>query len=762
MKFEKFIRGTDTYSTYTKPVPAPILRKSFNLDFVPEKSTLNICVSGLYELFINGKKITKGYLCPYFNNPDHILYYDTYDVTEYLVKGKNAVSAILGNGYANQDIKNWESSKAPFRAPLVMAMNFECSGFGNEYSFEADESFKAHSSALLYDTYKLGTIYDARKETEGFAEADFDDSAWKNAKTATPPKGKITKCEAVPINEQYILKPVSIEKQENFHYFIDPKSGKSFENTYVKEGYVYDFGKSRAGICRLKICGEKGQKVTLRHGEYPRDGHFSMNSIYTVKDTSEPFLPFYQADTYILKGGDEEIYVPSFTYHGFRYVLVEGITEAQATEDLLEFIVFNTDIKRRSDFSCSDESINRLYEMAIAADESNFHHFPTDCPHREKNGWTGDISVSAHQYLLSFNCEKSLSVWLENVRCAQKENGMLPGIVPTDTWGYAWGNGPVWDCVIVNVPYFIYKYSGNLDVFKENADMIYRYLKHIASRRDEKGLLAVGLCDWCQPFMWANPSSPLLFTDSAQIFEAANRSAFLFGLCGMDEEKCFAENLAQEMRKSIREHLIDFSTMTVVGECQTSQSVAIRTGLFDECEKEAAYKRLLEIVKEKDKGVIACGMFGLRYIFHTLFEGGNPDTALSMILHDGGVPSYKTMLDLGGTALFESLIPNGVQESQNHHFYGDIINLFITKLAGLRINPNMDDVYKVKICPIIPDSISWAKAKFDYSEGSVSVHWEKVGGKIKISVDAPRFVHGTLEFGGKAFKLEAGKKEYVF
>lgn len=760
MKSPNFIRATDTYSTLSKPVPAPIFRKSFLLDFAPEKANLLICVSGLYELYINGKRVTKGYLCPYFNNPDHILYYDNYDVREHLVKGKNAIAVILGNGFANQDIQNHNFDKATFRAPLVMAMEFEAEGANKVFSFTSDESFKVHPSPVLLDMYRLGIIYDARKEICGFAEPDFDDSAWNNAKSALPTKGTITKCKALPIKEQYTLSPVSIEKQEDIYYFIDPRNNKPFENTYVKKGYVYDFGSSCAGVCRLKIRGKRGQKITLRHSEYHKDGKFNMNSIYTIKDGCEKYLPYFQADTYILKGGEEEIFIPSFTYHGFRYVLVEGITDELATEELITFIVFNTDIEKRSDFECSDENLNKLYKMAIAADLSNFHHFPTDCPHREKNGWTGDISVSAHQYLLSFDCAKSLSVWLENVRYAQKENGMLPGIVPTDTWGYAWGSGPVWDCVIVNVPYFIYKYSGDLTVFRENADMIYRYLKYISSHRDEKGLIAVGLCDWCQPFKWQNPSSPLIFTDSAQIFEASKRSAFLFGLCGMKEQKEYAEKLAGEMRSAIRENLVDLDTMTAIGECQTSQSVSIRTGLFEENETASAYRKLLQIV-EKDKETIVCGMFGLRYIFHALFEGGNPDLALSMILKEGA-PSYKTMIDLGGTALFESLIPNGVQESQNHHFYGDIINLFITKLAGLIINPGLDDIYNVRISPIIPDSISMARAEYAYADGKITVKWEKLDGKIKIYTQVPDFVHGTINFYGKELTLENGNKEYIF
>ena len=174
--------------------------------------------------------------------------------------------------------------------------------------------------------------------------------------------------------------------------------------------------------------------------------------------------------------------------------------------------------------------------------------------------------MSAHQLLLSFDCEDNLVTWMENIKCAQLDNGMIPGIVPTDSWGYKWGSGPVWDCVIVNLPYYIYKYSGKIDVFLENADMIYRYLKYASSRRDEKGLVAFGLGDWCQPYRGNKPDSPLAFTDSSQIYESAARCSMLFGKCQMMEEKAFCDTLAAQMRLAIRENLIDFSTFTVVSQ----------------------------------------------------------------------------------------------------------------------------------------------------------------------------------------------------
>lgn len=749
------------YSTYKNPVPAPILRKSFILDFTPNSSKLRICVSGFYELYINGANITKGRLAPFISNPDDILYYDEYEISEFLQKGKNAISVILGNGFANQDYARINFNTSPFRAPLTLSLQLIATNGSNEFVVESDESFKAHPSPILFDMYRFGTVYDARKEVSGFSDPDFDDSEWENAKVAAPPKGVIKKSSALPIKDQYELKPQSVEKQSDFYYAYDTDK-KPVEKTHINVGWCYDFGYCRAGICRLKIKGKRGQRITLHHGEESRYGSFNINSVISYRaETDSEYIHLFQSDTYILKGGEEEIFVPPFTYHGFRYVLVEGITEEQATKALLTFIVFNTDVKKRSDFHCSDETVNTLYNMAIHSDLSNLHHIPTDCPSREKNGWTGDMNVSACQFLLSLDCSENLKMWLECIRFTQTDEGMLPGVVPTNNWGYTWGNGPVWDCVIVNIPYYAYKFNGRLDLFEENSDMIIKYLKFIASKRDERGLVEFGLGDWCQPYRPNSKSdSPLVFACSSQIYEASLRAAFLFGLTGKEAEKEFTLRLAAEIRQAIRSYLIDLENCIVVGNCQTSQSVALKIGLFDPEEYMKAYLILKEIIK-RDNYTICCGMYGLRNIFHVLFDNGDADIALAMITKKDA-PSYRNMLDLGGTALFESLIPNGINESRNHHFFGDIINLFISKLAGLKINPNMNDPNEVLINPCVPQIIDYAQAEYTFNNGqSVRVHWEKESNAVKICVRLPECSHGKIKIKDTLVPLKSGTNSFT-
>lgn len=752
----QFIKATDKYCTREEHLAAPIFRRAFELDGDVSAAELKITVTGFYELYVNGENITRGLLAPYISNPDHLLYLDTYDIAPYLRPGKNAIAVILGNGFANQDITSWEFSVAPFRSSPRLALSAEIDTTAGGVRICSDESFRTTPSPILFDMYRLGVIYDAREEREGFSLPEYDDADWGYAMLAEAPLGDIVPSRAVPIRIREELKPRHIERQSDF-YCLYYKNGEPMKECYIPDGYLYDFGVNGAGVCRLKIKGERGQRITVRHGENLKDGYFNIGSTITIKQDTPSLINYLQTDVYYLKGGEEEIFFPSFTYHGFRYAFVEGITKEQATEDLLTYAVFNTDVNKRSHFECSDEVLNTLYKMAIRADLSNFHHFPTDCPHREKNGWTGDASVSAHQLLLSFDCAEALGVWLESARYAQTAEGKLPGIIPTATWGYDWGSGPAWDAAIINLPYYAYRYDGRTDIIRENADMIERYLHYISSRADERGLVACGLGDWCQPRPDGAPiSSPLEFTDSIQVLEMAAKSAVMLDAVGRSEAAAFARELEAGMRRAVCEHLIDRENGIAAGACQTSQALALRFGIFTEDEKPRAYRALIDMIEAKG-GHVDCGMIGLRHIFHVLFENGDADIALNMITRDDA-PSYGSMIRLGGTALFESLVPNGLNESENHHFYGDIIHLFISKLVGIRINPTLTDTGSVLIAPTIPESIHYAAASYDFPEGTLSVRWEKQGdGLIAISATVPDGITAILRFGDVTSTLDHGE-----
>ena len=748
----RFIAASGETNSFDKFVPAPMMRKTFNFEQTPESAVFTICGLGFYELFLNGERITRGALAPYIYNPDHFLYYDEYEISDKLIPGENVIGIILGNGFMNPfGGYPWGFQKASWRGPVRAAFSLTSNG---EVLFESDETVKTHPSPIFFDEYRVGAFWDAREEIPGWSAPGFDDSAWGAAIPIGAPLGEPRLREAQPVVVYDEIAPVSITHFDEFCYcqkkgytkkYVDP-----YEETLVRDVWVYDFGVNNSGVCRLRIKGERGQRVRLLFGELYSDGVPNLINTYCGGDI-ERKLDFPQTDVYILKGEGEEIFVPPFTYHGFRYAIVEGITKEQATEDLLTYLVMSSDMKTRGGFSCSEPIVNELYEMTMRSDRSNFVFIPTDCPHREKNGWTADAALSAEHMLLHMDAAPSMKEWMRNIAKAQREDGALPGIVPTAGWGFDWGNGPAWDCVCVFYPYYVFKYDGDTEIIRESRGLILDYLRYIAGRRDGRGLVAVGLGDWVQPLVqFGEPLSPLVVTDSITVYDIAVKASLLFAAVGDEGAKEVADVLAREMRAAIRENLVDFETMTVEGHCQTSQALAIDAGIFDEDEIPEAVGVLIDLVHEYGDHIMT-GVVGGRRIFHILAEHGEATLAMKMIVRPDP-PSIGRWAQYGTTTLCEALYMRGADiNSMNHHFWGDIAHFFTSKIAGLRINPYVRDTREIEICPRPPMGMRGASAYFDMKEGRAAVSWKRDGRDVVLSVMVPEGAYGTIRSGDMKF-----------
>lgn len=735
----KFICATFDYSTYTKFVPSPLFRKTFVVYEKPKKGVLTIGCTGFYDVYINGHKITKGIIAPYISNPDHIVYYDRYDITEFLCEGRNVLGLQLGNGMQNAvGGQTWSFDKADFRGAPRVAFSVELeNNDGTVDVIEANRSVKTAPSSVIFDDLRCGCFCDARNEIQDWAQIKFDDNNWADAYIAETPRGEKRICTAEPVTPIRHIRPISVRKCVVKDYKPRGDVVKDYSDfpSKEREGWLYDFGINTAGIERLKIKGERGQKIDLQFGEYlDENGNPDISNINFFPDG------FSQRDIYILSGNGEEIFEPKFTYHGFRYCVVFGITDEQATPDLLTYIVCSSALTERGNFHCSDDIVNRLQAMTRNSTLSNFYYFPTDCPHREKNGWTGDASASCRQTHLNLSPEKSYREWLANIRKAQKENGEIPGIVPTAGWGYEWGNGPYWDAALINLPYYTYIYRGDKEILEENADALFRYANYISRNRTPRGTVGLGLGDWLPITVI---KSPLEFTDSVITMDNMKKTAYIFGVLGMELQKEFCLKLYGEIKAAVRKYLIDFKTMTAIGRCQTSQSAAIIYDVFEESEKPQAFKVLLDIVKESDD-FADVGFVGFLSIYRTLCEYGEADLAYKMIARPE-FPSFGNCVKRGYTALPEDFQPeNKLPNSLNHHFYGDISAVFIEYFAGIRVNPYCDDCKEVNIQPCFVKKLTEAVAFYETVCGRVSVKWERTYGGIRLTVEKPDGIYGKI------------------
>ena len=745
MLSNKFICATREYSTYKNFVPSPYLRKTFIAYELPKKCTITIGCAGFYDIFVNGHKVTKGILAPYISNPDHLVYYDEYDVTEYINEGKNVLGIQLGNGMQNApDGEIWDFEKEDFRGAPRVAFSIEIESFNGKIDIiEADTSVKTAPSPIIFDDLRNGCFYDARLESPHWSEPTFLDDDWQSALVAETPRGERKLCEAEPVTAIRHLKSVSIRRCRMVDFRPADKASRDVSPfpSKEKEGFLYDFGIDTAGIIRLKVKGERGQKIDLQFGEYlDENGNPDISNCQFYPDG------YAQRDIYICKGEGEEIFEPQFTYHGFRYVVVLGIDESQATPDLLTYIVCSSALEERGNFRCSDDTVNRLQAMTRNATISNFYYFPTDCPHREKNGWTGDANMSARQMLLNLNPEKSYREWLANIRKAQRHNGEIPGVVPTGNWGY--NVGPAWDAVLINLPYYTYLYRGDKDILKENAHAIFAYADFLDGKRTEKGTVNYGLGDWCPVTVL---KSPVEFTSTVISMDSMKKAAFIFNVLGMKKQEDFCRSLYNELRDAARKYLVDLKTCTAKGRCQTSQSMAIYYDVFDEAEKQKAFQVLVDIIEEGGE-YIDFGFVGIMSIFRVLCEYGRADLAFKMIARPD-YPSFGCWVKRGYTALAENFHPDGeFPDSLNHHCFGEISAIFIEYFAGIRVNPYLDNCKEVNIEPCFVPQLTNAKAYHDTEGGRISVSWERNGREIKLIVEKADELFGEI-------KLPAG---YVF
>lgn len=713
----RFIKATEEFNTFEQNVPAYYFRKSY-VSSGERTARITIAACGFYELYFNGKRITRGFLSPYVSNTNHYVYYDEYDVT--LEDGENVIGVWLGNGLQNNPGGYiWDFDTADFRSAPSFALEMTS---GADTLLTTDESFKTAPSPIRSDDYRFGEYYDARFEMQGWCDKGFPDSAWKNALPATTPRGELRVADTDPIVKECEIAPVEITK--------------------CKDGYIYDFGISNAGVCRLKIRGERGQKIILRHADSLIDGDLNLAQIWFERDFWERDREIIHRDTYICRGDAEEIYEPTFTYHGFRYVKVTGINDEQATPELLTYLVYHTDLKSRGDFECSDTMTNTLQTITRRSILSNFHHFPTDCPQREKNGWTADAALSCEAALMNFSPERNYREWMRSICKAQSENGALPGIIPTDNWGYAWGNGPAWDCVLTLIPYYTYLYRGSTEMIKESSESLVRYLNYLRSRCDELGLLHFGLGDWCHVGVINSPKSPLIVTDSIMAMNIAEKTAVMLEKIEKREDAEFARAEAEKYKAAIRANLLDLDSMTIKGECQTSQALGLYYNVFENGERERAFAKLLDMVHEADDH-IDVGVLGGRVIFHVLTEFGYADLAFKMITRED-YPSYGNWVKRGATTLWENFNPTSVL-SMNHHFWGDISTWFIKAITGIRPNPNGNDVSELEIAPNFIGALDHASAYHIAPSGKISSAWRREGERIILELKIPEAMHAVAK-----------------
>lgn len=687
---------------------SPYFRKSFSIAKKVKRARVYVASLGYYELSINGRKVGDHMLDPGYTRFDKRLLYVTYDITPFISK-ENCFGILLGNGWFNEQSKAvWYFDKAPWRRrPQVLINAYLEFEDGTVEELVTDESWKTSESPIVFNNIYSGEYYDARREQQNWDTYSFNDTNWKKVKIA-PPAASLLKAQALP--------PIRVTKE------IEPVSFKKITDSH----YLFDMGQNFAGISRLVIKGDSGTVVTLKHGEViGKNGLLDNGEIgrhYRFEDKTERA----QTDKYILRGGEEESYSQRFTYHGYRYVEVTLNKPAELGKKSLKGLVLHTDVKKAASFTCSNDLLNRIYEAGMWTYLSNLHSVPTDCPQREKNGWTADGHIGAETGLMNFDAILAYEKWIADFHDEQRESGEVPGIVPTSGWGYDWGNGPAWDSALLLIPYYLYQYYGDDQLIRKYYDNYKRYVDYLTFR-SSNNLVNFGLGDWL-PY---KTKTPVELTSSAYYFKDTVLMALYANIIGKQADYLHYSKLAESIKLALNKKYLDEQNSVYDNGSQTALSAALYQQFVPAGFQSKVADALAKEVRKTNH--LDVGLLGSKYLLNALSDNGYADLAYTVATQTTK-PSWGYWLVNGETAFLESWDLN---LSRNHIMLGEVVPWMHRTLAGINIDPVLPGYKHILIKPNFIDDLSYVKATKETLHGTIISEWKRKGSSIDFQLTIP-------------------------
>lgn len=703
---------TDGESINSKP--APYFRKEFNIQRKVKSARAYIAVAGLYELYLNGEKVGDHRLDPMYTRFDRRTLYVTYDVTNLISTGKNAVGVLLGNGWYNhQSTAVWYFDKAPWRNRPTFCIDLKISyDDGTEETIESDNTWKTALSPVIFNSIYTAEHYDARLELPGWNTTSFDDSKWKKVIYRAAPSQNIVSQQLYPIRN---VEKVSAKKVNRINDSV----------------YVFDFGRNISGVCELTITGETGTIIRLEHAErlHP-DGRVDLSNInvhYRPTDSTDPF----QTDIFILSGKGEEKFMPKFNYKGFQFVELRSSKPVQITTGNIYAYFMHSDVPPAGEILTSNPVINKIWQATNNSYLSNLFGYPTDCPQREKNGWTGDGQIAVETGLYNFDAITIYEKWLADHRDEQQPNGILPAIIPTGGWGYEWANGPDWTSTIAVIPWNIYLFYGDSRLLMDTYDNIKRYVNYITSI-SPTGLTTWGLGDWVP----VKSKAPVELTSSIYYFVDATILSKAAALAGKDEDVKKYSALADKIKDALNTKYLNKEKGLYGTGIQTELSVPLFWGIVPEELKSKVAANLAKRV-DADNNHIDVGLLGTKAILGALSDNGYADLAYKLASHET-YPSWGWWIVNGATTLYENWPINANSDiSMNHIMFGEIGAWFYKSLGGIRSDPDTPGFKNIILRPSFVEGLSSVSSMHISPYGEIKSGWSRSRKSVNYSITIP-------------------------
>ncbi|NIK74970.1 alpha-L-rhamnosidase [Paenibacillus castaneae] len=691
----------------------PMFRREFTLEGDVVSARLYATALGLYELELNGSRVGDSYLTPGWTSYNTRLQYQTYDVTDILCHGSNALGAMLGNGWYKGNLA-WSDSKNLYgdRAALLIQLHIRYMD-GTETIVASDGGWKAAGSPILMAELYHGETYDARLMKKGWSEAGFDDGDWKAVSVIERNKANLIAQENVPVRKRETIKPVGV---------ITTPNGET----------VLDFGQNMVGWIRFSVRGNSGDTVEIHHAEVlDQNGNFYTENLRTAKQTIR----------YTLSGEGEEAYEPRFTFQGFQYIRLIGFGEHVNPNDFTG-IVLHSDMDTTGFFSCSDPLVNQLQHNIWWGLKGNFVDVPTDCPQRdERLGWTGDAQMFIRTSAYLANVAPFFTKWLRDLKADQTEEGSVPFVVPNVLGTEPSGNfsaplgSSAWGDAAVICPWTIYLVYGDRRILEEQYESMKAWVDYIRRQGDDEYLWNTGFHfgDWLA--LDAKPDSYFGATDSDYVSTAfyAYSTSLLSktaDILGFTEDAAEYAKLYKSVRQAFNDEFVTPSGRLSVP-TQTSQVLALMFNLLDGEAKERAVRRLMALLEES-KFHLTTGFVGTPYLNHVLSANSQGSAAYKLLLQQD-YPSWLYQVTKGATTIWEHW--DGIKEdgsfwskdmnSFNHYAYGAIGDWLYRSVAGIDTEECEPGYKRIVIKPEPGNELTWADGRLETMYGTVRSRWER-------------------------------------
>ncbi|WP_182982747.1 alpha-L-rhamnosidase [Sphingobacterium sp. UME9] len=736
------VSGKDTSSR------SPLFRKEFSLKKKIKSAMAYITAKGLYEAKLNGARISDTYFAPGWTSYKNQLQYQVYDVTALLRVGSNVLGASLGNGWYKGRIGfgNQHNFYGDTRG-LLLQLEVEYTD-GTKETINTDENWKYTYGPIMASDIYDGEIYDARMEITGWDNIDFkEDINWKNVNVMNKGTEKLIAMSGPPVRKHEQFKALSI--------FKTPK-GET----------VVDFGQNLVGWVILKAQGPTGTKITLSHAEVlTKEGNFYTTNLRSAK----------AQDSYILKGGAEQVFEPHFTFQGFRYVKVEGYPGELKSDDLTAVALYS-DMATTGKFTTSNPLINQLQHNIQWGQKGNFVDVPTDCPQRdERLGWTGDAQAFANTAAYNMDVAGFFTKWLKDVKADQQPSGLIPHVVP-NVLGINDGASAGWADVATIIPWDMYRAYGDRRILETQYESMQKWVGYITSvAKNNLWNSGFHFGDWL--FYRPNDDNDgrAAVTDKyliAQTFYAHSTQLLINAaeVLGKKEDVAKYTALLSNIKAAFAKEYMT-PTGRLVSGTQTAYVLALQFDMLPEELRSACADRLVANIRDYGNH-LTTGFLGTPYICHVLTRFGHNDVAYDLLMQES-YPSWLYPVKMGATTIWErwdGIKPDGSfqtpdMNSYNHYAYGAIGDWMYRTIAGINSAADAPGYKSIVIAPKPGGKLTQASAELETVYGTVKSAWVLENNLLKLDVTVPAntrakivLVDSSHEIGSGTYHFERSVK----